>query len=321
MSKGKFLIIDEISEEQEHIMDLLSDGFELDKAENYTEAVEKLKTSAFDLIIMELKLSGLDSEKSTEVGIDLLFYIKQSDIRSAVLILTDCPSLDTYKQTRELGIYGYLSKDETSGEKLITAITKAYEKFQSAQKNMITDFDLANISFRCFDNLDSAERQRIIRKGMEVLKPLAEEKMDELQVKWLVLCGEEVVLDSKHLAYPDLRTLKAIGKQYDRIPFLFDREEFIEEISSSARWVNTYDGLIPRPDDYYPTVFLEFVREEITLPMLVDFDTGAPEIYTDLARLMRYDIILWEDLEAYRDIQDVKVGRMHEWQYEYRNST
>ncbi|MBC8235382.1 response regulator, partial [bacterium] len=143
MSKGKFLIIDEISEEQEHIMDLLSDGFELDKAENYTEAVEKLKTSAFDLIIMELKLSGLDSEKSTEVGIDLLFYIKQSDIRSAVLILTDCPSLDTYKQTRELGIYGYLSKDETSGEKLITAITKAYEKFQSAQKNMITDFDLA----------------------------------------------------------------------------------------------------------------------------------------------------------------------------------
>jgi len=295
----------------------LSKEFEVEEAENYIETVEKLKTSDFDLIIMELKLSGRDAKKSTEVGIDLLFYIKQTDIHSAVIILTDYPSLDTHKQARELGIYGYLSKREISDEKLLTAVAKAYDKFQSAQKNVITDFDPVDMSFQRLDSLDSAERQRLLRKGMEVLKPLAKEKMDELQARWLVLCGIEVAADSEHLEYPDSKTLEAIGKQHDRIPFLFEREEFIEEITGSAKWVNTYDGLIPRPDDYYPTVFLEIVRDEITLPMLADFDTGAPEIYTDLERLMRFDIILWEDVEAYRDIQDVKIGRMHEWQYEY----
>jgi hypothetical protein len=70
---------------------------------------------------------------------------------------------------------------------------------------------------------------------MEVLKPLAEEKMEELQAKWLVLCGEEVVMDSKHLEYPDSKTLEAIGKQHDSISFLFEREEFIEEIAAYYR--------------------------------------------------------------------------------------
>jgi len=317
MLKGNILIIDETTKMRGRIVKLLSKEFEVEEAENYIETVEKLKTSDFDLIIMELKLSGRDAKKSTEVGIDLLFYIKQTDIHSAVIILTDYPSLDTHKQARELGIYGYLSKREISDEKLLTAVAKAYDKFQSAQKNVITDFDPVDMSFQRLDSLDSAERQRLLRKGMEVLKPLAKEKMDELQARWLVLCGIEVAADSEHLEYPDSKTLEAIGKQHDRIPFLFEREEFIEEITGSAKWVNTYDGLIPRPDDYYPTVFLEIVRDEITLPMLADFDTGAPEIYTDLERLMRFDIILWEDVEAYRDIQDVKIGRMHEWQYEY----
>jgi len=317
MPKGKILIIDEANEERGPIVNLLSEEFFVEEAKNYTEAVEKLKRLDFDLIIMELKLRGRNAEKSTEVGIDLLFYIKQSDIYSAVLILTDYASLDTHKQARELGIYGYLSKRQTSNEKLVAAVAKAYEKFQSVQKDVITDFASVSTSFRHFDSLDSAERQRIIRKGMEVLRPLAEEKMDELQAKWLVLCGKEVVADSEHLEYPDSKTLEAIGEQHDRIPFLFEREEFIEEIAGSAIWVNTYDGLTPRPDDYYPTVFLEVVRDEIILPILADFDTGAPEIYTDLARLVRFDIILWEDLEAYRNIQDVKIGRIHEWQYEY----
>lgn len=78
-------------------------GYEVEVAENYDDALEKLETSAFDLIITDIILGG-------KTGIDLLEKIKEMGLNCPVIVLTGFPEIETAARAVALGAFNYLSK-------------------------------------------------------------------------------------------------------------------------------------------------------------------------------------------------------------------
>jgi PAS domain S-box-containing protein len=78
-------------------------GYEVETAENYNDAMDSLKTSAFDLVITDIILGG-------KTGIDLLEKIKGMGLTCPVIVLTGFPEIDTAARAVSLGAFNYLSK-------------------------------------------------------------------------------------------------------------------------------------------------------------------------------------------------------------------
>lgn len=78
-------------------------GYKVQTAENYNDAMDKLKSSSFDLVITDIILGG-------NTGIDLLEKIKEMGLNCPVIVLTGFPEVETAARAVSLGAFNYLSK-------------------------------------------------------------------------------------------------------------------------------------------------------------------------------------------------------------------
>jgi two-component system, response regulator, stage 0 sporulation protein F len=89
MKTVKLLIVDD--EENIRILfkeELEDEGYEVEQASNGNEAIEKFKAGKFDLIILDIKMPGMD-------GIQVLSEIKNADKDQPVIL---CSAYGEFKQ-------------------------------------------------------------------------------------------------------------------------------------------------------------------------------------------------------------------------------
>lgn len=156
MKKNKVLIVDD----EKNIRLTLSKclqyiNLEVDEAINGEEALEMFSPEKYDLIILDLKMQGMD-------GLEVLKRIREKDLQTPVIIVTAHGTVDVAVDAMKLGAADFMQKPFTPKE---------------IQKNVTDILNRTNLEPEKIENYDSHlqyARQLIIKKeydeAMELLK-------------------------------------------------------------------------------------------------------------------------------------------------------
>jgi len=103
MSK-KILVVDD----EKHIRDscirlLQRKRYDAEGAESGLEALEKISKEVYDLVLLDVRMPGMD-------GIEVLRRAKKLAPKISVLMLTGHGTLDTASEAMELGAAGFIRK-------------------------------------------------------------------------------------------------------------------------------------------------------------------------------------------------------------------
>jgi DNA-binding response OmpR family regulator len=96
---------------------LKSSGFEVEKAINGEEGIEKIKTIKPDLILLDLLLPGMD-------GFDFLAKLKQDIEHESipVVVISNLSTEDAIKRAIELGAAKYLIKANVDLNEIVSVV-------------------------------------------------------------------------------------------------------------------------------------------------------------------------------------------------------
>jgi DNA-binding NtrC family response regulator len=81
----------------------IEDGYHVDTAENAVEALKKLQDKKWDLILLDIKMPGMD-------GMELQKRIKDIDKNIIIIMITAFAAVDTAVQALKEGAYDYVTK-------------------------------------------------------------------------------------------------------------------------------------------------------------------------------------------------------------------
>jgi DNA-binding NtrC family response regulator len=95
-------------------------GFDVAKAFNGREGLEKLKEQLPDVVILDVVMPG-------QGGVDVLMAIKELEPLTEVMLLTGHSDMDTAIQGLKLGAFDYLMKP-TETDELVAKIRKAHAR-------------------------------------------------------------------------------------------------------------------------------------------------------------------------------------------------
>jgi two-component system, NarL family, invasion response regulator UvrY len=94
-------------------------AFEFAEASSGKEALNKARSGSWDLIIMDISMTG-------QTGLEILKQMRDESINIPVLMLSMHPEDQYAVRVLKAGAYGYLTKD-TASEELITAVRRILE--------------------------------------------------------------------------------------------------------------------------------------------------------------------------------------------------
>ena len=129
MSSTKIFIVDDELVMRKSLSGWLErDGYEVDTAESGEEAIEKLKETRFDLLLVDIKMEGIS-------GLDVLKHVRESDPDVAVVMITAYGSISTAIEAMKNGAHDYLLKPFDPDE-LGVLIEKIVEQQAQARENL-----------------------------------------------------------------------------------------------------------------------------------------------------------------------------------------
>lgn len=102
MSKRTVLVVDDEPDMLDCIAEVLGERFELSLARDGLEALQKLRETSFDAVVLDLKM---DCEPD---GFDILRYLARQQPQARVLIASGLPSLDRIAE--QYGANDWLAK-------------------------------------------------------------------------------------------------------------------------------------------------------------------------------------------------------------------
>ena len=129
MSSTKIFIVDDELVMRKSLSGWLErDGYEVDTAESGEEAIEKLKKTRFDLLLVDIKMEGIS-------GLDVLKHVMENDPDVAVIMITAYGSIPTAIEAMKNGAHDYLLKP-FDPDKLGVLIEKIVEQQAQARENL-----------------------------------------------------------------------------------------------------------------------------------------------------------------------------------------
>jgi DNA-binding NtrC family response regulator len=104
MKPYKILIVDDELSVRTSLNEwFLEDGFKVETAESAEDALHKMHSGPFDLILLDIKMPGMD-------GITLQKKIKEIDAEVVIIIMTAYASVETAVEALKLGAFDYVTK-------------------------------------------------------------------------------------------------------------------------------------------------------------------------------------------------------------------
>ncbi len=129
MGSTKILIVDDELIMRESLAGWLErDGHDIQTAASGEEALEKLKGACFDILLVDIKMEGIN-------GLDVLKQVKDNDPEVAVVMITAYGSISTAIEAMKNGAYDYLLKPFDPNE-LGLLIEKIIQYQAQARENL-----------------------------------------------------------------------------------------------------------------------------------------------------------------------------------------
>jgi len=142
VKKRKILLVEDETVLREALQEwLVSDGYEVEVAESGEEALERIKKEEFGVIVLDLRLPGIDGLRAFEEAKDIKPEIKG-------VIITAYPSKETLEKAKEIGLLDYLAKPfkVEDLEKIISGALEEVKEKKTKGKHIW--LEIGAVSFR-----------------------------------------------------------------------------------------------------------------------------------------------------------------------------
>ncbi|TYB31433.1 MAG: response regulator [Candidatus Mcinerneyibacterium aminivorans] len=169
MEKNILIIDDEKNIRMTLEKALAEDNYSIDMAINGEEALKKIKDKHYSVILLDLKLPGMD-------GIEVLEKINELDYETNIIIITGYGSIESAVKTMKLGAIDYLRKP-FKPEKIRELVNEVYEKYDikiDENAENTEDFNkIINLAKNKINNKDFNEAEKLLQKatGKKSTKP------------------------------------------------------------------------------------------------------------------------------------------------------
>lgn len=95
-------------------------GYEVEVFSRSADAFNRIQETAFDIVITDLKMEGLD-------GMQFFTEVKDRSPRTEVIVITGFATMDTAKESFQKGVFDFLAKPFKLGE-ILETVKKAEAK-------------------------------------------------------------------------------------------------------------------------------------------------------------------------------------------------
>lgn len=169
MMKSNILVVDDETVARQSLTDILKlEGHNVSSAPNGQSAVEFVRTHPVDLMIVDLRMPGMD-------GLEVVQVVNQVSPETEVIILTAFASTESAIQALRLRIHDYLQKPASPAQ-IIASVKKGLSRHQARAKVVNTpasDVDEAVVVFSLKDGttVDLSRRQIKHKSKVEHLTP------------------------------------------------------------------------------------------------------------------------------------------------------
>ncbi len=97
-------------------------GFEVDTAETGEEALEKLKRSKYDVVLLDYRMPGIS-------GLNVLQWMNEQKLETPVIMMTAAGTEEVAVEAMKLGAYDYVRKEHFDIHHLPILINGVYERY------------------------------------------------------------------------------------------------------------------------------------------------------------------------------------------------
>jgi len=117
--KGNILVVDDEPNARNSLAEILRlEDFRVATAANGEAALEALEQEKFDVMLLDLKMPGMD-------GVEVLNKIKTNWPKTKVVMITGYSTVDTAVQALRLGAFNFIEKPFTP-DMLISAVKEVF---------------------------------------------------------------------------------------------------------------------------------------------------------------------------------------------------
>lgn len=247
MPRAQVLVIDD----EPLIRDFLEEtlvraGYEVLTASNGNAGLEEIRNSAFDLIVTDLKMPGID-------GLELLEQVKKTQPECSVVIMTAYASVETAVQALKAGASDYIMKPFTSDE-IEHVVKKALYEQKLEYENQYLRSEIEH-SYNFQELVGSSEAMLAI---YDQIKKISQSKASVL-IRGESGTGKELIARAIHYASPRK------DKPFIKIncaalaPTLLESELFGHEKGSFTHAINKKIGRFELADE--GTLLLDEIGE------------------------------------------------------------
>jgi CheY-like chemotaxis protein len=149
--KKKILLVEDEAVLRESVRDWLTeDGYDVECVETGEEALERIKKEKYGVIVLDLRLPGID-------GLQVFEQAKQLEANTKGILITAFPSKESQEKARSLGLVDYLPKPFKVDD-LENTISKMLGEVETGKKSgKHVWLELGAVSYRlCTSDYDCA---------------------------------------------------------------------------------------------------------------------------------------------------------------------
>lgn len=163
MVKDRILIVDDEKDSLELLGDCIASfGFDYDKAEDGAQAIDKLQSEIFTIVLTDIVMPNLD-------GMQLLKYIREFYPKLGVIVITGGPKY-SYTDVIKAGASDFIAKpfDINELEAKLNRLVRELNMINQLQQHSMHDALTELYNRRYFDSNILTELRRAERQGHEV---------------------------------------------------------------------------------------------------------------------------------------------------------